>query len=103
MSEVDISQYLPEPYTATITFNDDSVVEGTGSVDFERANLWLWPTENLSFGQLAVIFEDPNKTSKITCRNTSTSEEIYFSYTYLADIKKSPDGRTAVCMKRPLV
>ena len=96
----EISDYFPEPYQATITFGDDSVINGSGSVDYDRTSLWLWPEGEYTFAQLVAIFDNPTKTAKITCKNSSMSEEIYFGYTFLADIKRVPDGRISVCMRK---
>lgn len=93
--------YTPDPFIPTITFADDTVINGSGSINFDHTYLCLWPSGDLLFAEYFRIFNNSEKTSSIKCINSSTSEETYFGYTFLTDIRRSPDGRVTVMLKKP--
>lgn len=99
--EID-SQYLPEPYIQTIVLNDGMVVNGSGSTDSDLVNLWLWLSNLSSFSDLYEIFDDPNKTAKIIINSSPFITKTYYGYTFLTNIKRTPDGKFSVCLKKPI-
>lgn len=95
---------LPDVPSNILEFADKSELYGRCSIDLDGDNLWVWledQDEPMDFGAVAVIFTNPEKTSKITYHSASMTTPTYEDFTRMVGIEVDKAGRYTVHMKQP--
>lgn len=93
----------PKVYQMTVTFNDDTVIEGYAQKSSISDEVWVLPSDpRLGYMELIQIFTNPEKTSVMVANMSETEHNRYEGYTRLANIMAQTDGKFNICMTKPV-
>ena len=90
-----------ELYRANFVLADETVVYGKVGLTLDNVDLWVWPEEITSIPSAVAIFNDPNKTSKITMNYSQYQHADYDGYTRLMNIQTDSSGKLSIRLNRP--
>ena len=93
--------YLPDPYVKHFVMADGTEMNGNIGETKINGDLWIWPSDSMTFAEAAVIFGDPNKTRAITMYYSDLETAQYDGYTKLDLIKEDSPGKMSIRMNKP--
>lgn len=83
-----------------ITFADGTTILGSGSGVDNTNRIWLWSKDPMSTVDAALLFDNADKTSKITIFYSKSSQEVYEGYTRLVNFNRDEYGKISVCLSK---
>ena len=98
--ESDEKMIVHHVFNRTIKMNDGTILKGTGNVNPNTDNFWLWIDPGETMIHIVEIFSDPSKTESISVYSVSDEHTIYEGYTTLWSVSTDNTGTISVCMKR---
>ena len=94
--------YLPDPYVPTIELKDGTSLEARAGYNAIADELWIWPTNQMSFMDALTIFSDSNKTDLITANRAPYDHETYEHYTHLITMQEEPStSKMSIRLRKP--
>ena len=94
------SQYLPPPFTPTIEFKDETVLNAQGGYNDIDDDLWIWTDDPLDFIDAVNIFSNAEKTDKIIIHHSEIEEQTMEHYTRLMEVKEGANGTKTIRLKK---
>jgi len=82
-----------------LVLNDGTTIEDGDAGLSSSNNLWLWFT-GYTMMQVALMFLDTEKTSRITFHQSEDVVDVYEGYTNCININMETNGQFHVCLTR---
>lgn len=93
-------QYLPPPFTPTIEFKDETVLNARGGYNDIDDDLWIWTDDPLDFVDAVNIFANTEKTDKIVIHHSEIEEQTMEHYTRLMEVREGVNGTKTIRLKK---
>lgn len=89
-------EYLPEDFDPIVTFKDGTVIKARCGYNEVTDEIWIWPTDEMTFSDAAILFSNPAKTDHIRADHSSMEYDEYDGYTKLKTINIDIAGKMSV-------
>lgn len=89
-------EYLPENFDPIVTFKDGTVIKARCGYNEVTDELWIWPANEMTFSEAAILFSDPLKTDHIRVDYSAMEYDGYDGYTRLKTITMDAAGKLSV-------
>ena len=99
MARVLPPEYLPPVFIPIVTFKDGSIIHAKAGYNPSTNNLWIFPSEPMTFSEAANLFSQSSKTDHIRIDHSAIESEEYDHYTRLDTIKEESQGLLAIRLK----
>lgn len=93
-------EYLPKPFIPTVTFKDGSVIQARGGINKVTDELWIYPSDGMTFGEAYNLFSNFNKTDSIRIDHSAIQYDTADHYTRLVGIMENPPGQLAIRLRK---
>lgn len=89
-------------FVPKIILADDTELSGSAGLNETNDDLWVWPDEVMGIAEAVVIFDNPEKTRKMTVSYAPGDLRVFEGYTQITTVQKNAIGKVSVRLRKPL-